>query len=148
MQPLRSLCAEHHLSQARHATHEHPSEVDKERQGAHKDGKACSNGNACNQSDVLNNSNVCNDSGTCNTSDACNSSVSSSSHVFIKRARGKLHMQSNVHERQHINMITCIATGATRVWPPHWDRGASHVHQAFVDCSVPQSNHNGLCRAL
>ncbi len=123
MQPLRLLCAEHHLCQVQCTTHKHPSIVDKEHKGMHKDGKACNDGNACDRSDVHN------DSGMCNTSNACNSSASSSCHALIKCAsEGKLCIQCSVHERQHVDVIMWAATGATRVWTPGQDRGTSHAH--------------------
>ncbi len=130
MRPLRSLCAECSLLQVQCATHKRPREVDKQREGVRKDGEvcgeACGDGNACDGSDAPNDSNVRGDS------NVCGDSTSSSSHALVKRAsEGELCMQRSVHERQRINAITCIATGATRVRTSEWDSGASHAHRVL-----------------
>ncbi len=134
MRPLRLLCAECCLLQVQRATHKHPREVDKQHEGMRKDSEACDDGNACNRSDAPGDSNARDDSNACGDSNACSNnnvhdtSVSSSSHALIKcTSKGELCMQRSVHEHQRINMITCVATGATRVWTPEWDRGASHA---------------------
>ncbi len=130
MRPLRSLCTERCLSQVQHATHKHPREVDKQREGVRKDSEACDNGNVCNRSDA------------CGDSNACDTSASSSSHALIKRAsKGELCMQHSVHKHQCVNVITCIATGATRVWTPEWDRGTSHACRALSVAFTGRVSH-------
>ncbi len=120
MRPLRPLCTERCLSQVQRAMHKHPREVDKQHEGVCKDSEACDDGNACNRSDARGDSN------------ARDNSMSSCSHALIKHAsEGELGMQCSVHERQHINAITCVATGAARVQTPEWDRGASHARRVL-----------------
>ncbi len=131
MRPLRTLCAECCLLQAQHVTRKQTSEVYKQHKGTCKDNEAGKDSNALGRSNMLDNSNTHGNSGMCNTSNACNSSASSSSHALIKHtSEGGLCMQRSVYECQHINPITCIATGTTRVWTPGRDRGTSHVRQA------------------